>query len=116
MNRTSTQVIEDHLTKRLKGDTEGDIRDNFSPDIVILSSFGVYRGHDGVRQSASKLDEMLKDATFHYNHTLIEKDYAFLEWTASAKEKNICDGVDSFVVHNSKIVMQTIHYSLVSKQ
>ena len=111
MSRTPTEIIQDHLTKRLVGDIEDDIKTNYSPDILILSSFGVFRGHDGVRQSADKLSDALGDATFHYNHTIIEADYAFLEWTGKSKTTEVCDGADSFVVHNDKIIMQTIHYT-----
>jgi hypothetical protein len=97
--------------KRLNGDVEGDIKENFSPDIIILSSFGTFHGHDGVRHSAAKLKDALGDATFSYNHTMIEGNYTFLEWTGSSKDTAVCDGADSFVVQDGLITMQTIHYS-----
>lgn len=115
MARTTTEIIQDHLSKRLEGDVEGDIKKNFSPDIVILSSFGVFRGHEGVRQSAAKLATALKKASFEYSHLLIEDEYAFLEWRGEGDDNIVSDGVDSFVVRNDKIVLQTIHYSAVKK-
>lgn len=111
MARTTTEVIQSHLMKRLEGDLEGDIQENFSLDVLILSSYGVFRGHDGIRQSASKLADDIGEAEFEYNHTQIEGNYALLEWSAKNGKRAVCDGADSFVVENGKIVLQTIHYS-----
>ncbi len=97
--------------KRLEGDVEGDIKANFSPDVIILSSYGVFKGHDGVRQSAARLAEDIGEAEFAYNHTQIEGNYALLEWSAKHTKRPVLDGADSFVVENGKIVLQTIHYS-----
>ena len=114
MSRTPTEVIEDHLAKRLAGDVEADIKANYASDIVILSSFGTYKGHDGVRESAAKLAEALgQNAVFTYNRTLIEGDYALLEWSADSKGTKVCDGADSFVVEGGKIIMQTVHFTPV---
>lgn len=111
MNRTSTEVIQDHLAKRLVGDIEGDISTNFSEDVIILSSYGTFRGHEGVRDSAAKLKKAMGNAIFAYNHTMIEGDFAFLEWSGESQQKKVSDGADSFVVKNGKIILQTIHYS-----
>jgi hypothetical protein len=115
MARTATEVIEDHLNKRLQGNVEEDIKANFAEDIVILSSYGTFRGHDGVRESADKLKKMLGKAEFAYNTTIIEGDYGFLEWSGRSGEAIVCDGADSFVVKGGLIVMQTIHYSAQSR-
>ena len=111
MARTTTEVIHDHLSRRLGGDVEGDIESNFSPDIIILSGFATYRGHQGIRESAKALAEATSGGTFSYNRTVIEGPYGFLEWTASAEDTKISDGADSFVVHDGLIVFQSIHYT-----
>lgn len=115
MSRTPTDIIQDHLMKRLEGDIEADIRTNFSPEVIILSSYGVFRGHDGVRQSAAQLQRLMGDAVFAFNHTVIEKNFGFLEWSGRSKDKQVCDGADSFVIKDEKIVLQTIHYSALSR-
>jgi len=110
--RTTTQVIYDHLARRLAGDVEGDIETNYAKDVLILSSFSTFRGHDGVRQSAAQLAEVGAGAEFSYNRTVIEDEYAFLEWTASRHgSRTIQDGSDSFRVIHGRIVMQSIHYT-----
>ena len=110
--RTPTQVLQDHLTKRLDGEIDEDIKNNYSKDVIILSSFGTFKGHDGVTLSANKLDRDIHGAKFTYNHTQIEGEYALLEWSAELPNKTVTDGADSFVIKDGKIVLQTVHYSV----
>jgi hypothetical protein len=115
--RTTTEVFEDHLAKRLAGDVEGDIKENYAKDVVFLTGTGAFHGHDGVRHSAAELSEhVTKNTLFEYRHTLVEGDYAFLEWTARAEDRVVGDGADSFVIKNGKIVLQTIHYSVDKRE
>lgn len=110
--RTTTDVVYDHLCKRMEDDLEGDIRDNFHPDVVLLSGFGTYRGHDGIRQSARLLAEVVgPTGEFTYSRTVIEREYGFLEWTARDGDHCVHDGADSFHVVDGLIVMQTCHYT-----
>lgn len=111
--RSATEVFHSHLINRLKGDTENDITTNYATDVLLLTGTGAYQGHDGVRQSATELSNNLgKGGDFRYNHTLVDGDYAFLEWTARSPGGDVCDGADSFVIQDGLIVFQSIHYSL----
>lgn len=109
--RTTTEVFEDHLAKRLAGDIEGDIAENYAEGVVLLTGTGAFEGHDGVRKSAQEFEEYVGNIPYEYNHTLIKGDYAFLEWTAKGDGKMVADGADGFVIKNGKIVMQNIHYT-----
>lgn len=115
MSRTTTEVLQDHLAKRLNNEVEKDIEANFAEDVVILSSFGVYEGHQGVRDSAKRLKEFLGKGTYHYKRVIIERDFGFLDWTGESDKAMVCDGADSYVVKDGKIVMQTIHYKTEGK-
>lgn len=110
--RTTTEVLHDHLARRLDGDLEGDLAENFSEDVLLLTGFATYRGHDGVRASAAQLREAVGDrGSFVYSRTVIEDDYAFLEWQGRDEKTVVSDGADSFHIVDGKIVMQTIHYT-----
>ena len=111
-SRTIDEVFRDHLELRAIGDVERDIERNFAPEVVLLSSYGVFRGHAGVRQSADLLAEHLGEARFGYTRRLVEKDVAFLEWEAWSQEVSVCDGADTFVIRNGLIAIQTIHYTV----
>lgn len=112
MPRTTTQVLHDHLMKRMEGDLEGDIRDNFHEDVVLLSSFATYRGHEGIRQSSEQLWQAIGPAgSFSYSRTVIEGEYAFLEWTAEDDNTCVHDGVDSYHIVDGRVAMQTVHFT-----
>ena len=114
-SRSVKDIIESHLQNRKKGDIDRDIQENISPEIIILSNHGVFRGHQGVRHSSKILNQELPDAKFDYKKISIEEDYGFLEWSASSKNHKVEDGADSFVVRNEKIVFQSIHYQVKIK-
>lgn len=111
-----TSVIYSHLTHRLAGDTGADICEDFAEDVIILSSLGRFYGHDGVRRSATLLAEQLPGSSFSFRQTLIEGAFGFLEWTAKAPTSEVCDGADSFVVRDGRIILQTIHYTLTTRE
>jgi hypothetical protein len=110
--RSTTEVFQDHLAKRLDGDLDGDLEANYSKGVVFLTGTGTFHGWQGVRESAAELEQYVgSNAIFDYHHTLVEDEYAFLEWTSSSSENKVCDGADSFVVRDGKIIFQSIHYN-----
>lgn len=114
--RSASEVINSHLKNRESGELEKDINDNISSDVVILSTYGTLKGHNGVRQSSAKLKELLGDVTYNYNKILIEGDYGYLEWSVDSEHVSVDDGADSFVVKEGKIVFQTAHYTVKKKK
>jgi hypothetical protein len=109
--RSTHDIVQDHLAKRAAGDLEGDIRDNYSPDIVILSGDGALVGADGVRKSEQALSDALGHSTYDYEEVREFESYGFLEWSAKGERSTIGDGADSFVVRDDRIVFQGIHYT-----
>lgn len=111
MERSTTEVLHDHLARRLDGNVDADIRVNYADDVLILSGFGTFRGKDGVRQSAQELAEAVTGSRFAYNRTAVEGEYAFLEWTASDADTKVCDGADAFHIRDGRIVFQSVHFT-----
>lgn len=66
MSRGATEVFDDHLARADRGDVEGDIAANFSPDCVLLTSHGRFESHAGARQAAALLAKQVPDATYVY--------------------------------------------------
>lgn len=110
--RAPEEVLKDHLHLGKHGTVEEDLSRNYAEDVVMLTSFGIYRGHDGVRQLAERLREEVPEATFEYHTVEIEEEVGFLEWSAESPEATIDDGADSFVIRGGQIVAQTIHYTV----
>ena len=91
---------------------EEDIARNYADGVVLLTGFGTFRGHDGVRRSAQILREQLHCVRYEYRTKLVDGEMAFLEWTARCRDAAVHDGADSFSIRGGRIVAQTIHYSV----
>lgn len=114
--RTTQEVFDDHLALAAAGDVETDLERNYDPDVVILWRDGIERGRDAARRLAAVLEEELPQAVFTYTNRLVAGDVAFLEWTAEANASRVRDGADSFVIRGSRIVAQTIHYTVEARR
>jgi hypothetical protein len=111
-NRSSREVIADHLAKLQEHKIEEDLAGNYAEEVILLTHTGVYRGHAGVRDSYQVLRETLGDARLEYYNLLLENEYVFLEWRVLSDSLRVNEGADSFVVRNGKVVAQTMHYTV----
>lgn len=114
--RNAREVFDDHLSCADLGDVETDIRRNFSPECLLITSEGVFRGHNGIRQAARLLDSHLPEVVFEYTSRVVEGEMAFLEWTGKSAEAAVHDGADTFIVRDGKICAMTAHYTITKKQ
>ena len=112
--RSTEEVLSDHLRLRRTGRTEEDLSRNCDEDVIVLSHLGQLRFIDAMHTLASLLDEHLRDARYHYATVLVDGESGFLRWTAEADDFTVFDGADSFCVRDGRIVAQTIAYSLSS--
>ncbi len=110
--RSAKEVLDDHLREGQEGSVEADLSRNYAEDLVVLTSSGIYHGHDGLRQLAEKLRNELPNSVFEYRTRLVEGDVGFVEWTGHGDSSYVDDGADSYVIRNGKIVAQTIHYTV----
>jgi hypothetical protein len=111
--RPAVEVFEDHLRLRSIGDVEGDLERNYAEDIVLLCEPGVLRGRDAVRNSARRLAWQIPGAGFEFPVRRLEGDFALLVWSARAAGQEVHHGVDTFVIRDGRIVMQSIYYRVV---
>ncbi len=121
--RTTREVLDDHLrlAQRTDGQPPGpanleeDISRNFSPDIVLLTGYGLFRGLEGLRAKAKLLDEQLPNGRWVYRNVMAEGELGFLEWSGVGKNgARIEDGADSYLVRDGRIIAMTIHYTVLA--
>ncbi len=111
--RSTTEVLHGHLADRLAGRVDDDIEANYADDVVLLGGSGHYLGKAGVRASAEELERLLPGVEFAYEQTVLEGDYAFLEWAAYRDGAQAALGADSFVIRDGRIRMQTVHFRVL---
>ena len=112
MARTTLEIFNDHLARADRGDVEGDIAANFALDCVLLTTYGRFTGHDGVRAAAALLAEQIPNAIYEYTQRSVESEMAFLEWTAAGNGAMVRDGADSYLCRDGRIQIMTIHYTV----
>jgi hypothetical protein len=110
--RTTQEVFESHLKRRTAWDLDGDLTENYAEDILLFCEHTVLIGREAVRASADRLMLQLPGAKFQFSTQLVKGDYAFLVWSAESDRFTVKDGVDSFVIRDGRIVMQSIFYRL----
>ncbi len=110
--RSTIEVFEDHLALAQEGELEADLIRNVATDIVLLTTYGVFRGYEGVRKAAALLDEQIGRTKYTYRTRLVHGDHAFLEWSAHSEVASIEDGADSYLIRDGRIQSMTIHYTV----
>jgi hypothetical protein len=110
--RTTQEVFENHILLTLDWDQDLDITQNYSPDCDLLTSFGAFKGHDGVKSFLEIINQKLPDADYLYINRLWKGEIAFLEWQAESPVAFVDDGAESFLIRNGLIVSQTVHCTI----
>lgn len=110
--RTTSEVVSDHLHQAVNGDIESDLQRNYASDLVVLTGFGVFHGYEGLREVNRLLQRQLPDAAYQYRTRLDAGQIAFLEWNAQTGSALVTDGADTYHVRDGRIQVQTIHYTL----
>lgn len=114
--RTAEEVLNSHLALKQSHDLERDLQSNLAADCVLLTGYGVFHGHDGVRRAAAMLYEQLGEAHFDYRTVLVHGEMGFLEWGTDAARAVVRDGADSYLIRCGKIQVMTIHYTVEPKE
>ncbi len=114
--RSPREVFEEHLRLAQEGKVEEDIKRNIAEDIVLLTNYGTFHGHKGVREAAKLLEKQLPGGTYSYKLKLCHGKMCFLQWTGDSEESYIPDGADSYLIEEGKIKVQTIFYTVHNKK
>lgn len=80
--------------------------------MTLLTGYGVFHGHDGVRESAKILSRYIPAGQYEYRCQHLAGEIAYLEWTATADSAAVQNGADTFLIRDGYIVVQTIYYTV----
>jgi len=112
MQRSTAQVLEDHLRLRQAAQLDMDLEQNYASDVILLCDHGAFKGRDAARKSGDDLTAQLPDGRFEYVVKYVTAEYAYVHWTADSTTNRIEDGADTFVIRSVRIIMQSIFLSL----
>ena len=114
--RSTREVFESHLIYTLDWNQEVDIKTNFDEECFIITSYGTFFGHDGVRKLAQMQEVQIPEADILYTTKICRGELAFLEWQAESDDSYIDDGASTYLIRKGKIIAQTIHYTVRSRE
>jgi hypothetical protein len=80
--------------------------------LCCFAKKGVLKGHDAVRTSAKALADQLPDARFLFPFKAVDGEHALIQWSARSANARVDFGVDTFVIRDGRIVLQTVSYQL----
>ena len=115
MTRTPQEVFADHGQALAAGDLDAIVAD-YADDSVVITSAGVARGKDEIRQVFVKLLEDLPEAAWDLKTLIFDGDVLLLEWAADSAVNSADDGVDTFVFRDGMIWAQTVRYTPRAKK
>lgn len=103
------------MAHRANGNTYKDLEENYASDAVLLCEHGAKHGHSGVAESANRLKQQLEGGGFEIQRVVVQGEFALLLWHGETVRTLIENGVDSFVIRDGRIVMQSVFYSIRDK-
>lgn len=110
--RSPREVLDRHLWQSRHGTLESDLTEKLRPRRHRFHSVGRRprpRPRASLRRQAPR---ELPDTTFDYDEVLVDGEFAFLEWRGRGSDGTcVCDGADSYVIHDGRITAQSIHYA-----
>ena len=115
MARTPQEVFAHHGQALAAGDLDAIVAD-YADDSVVITSAGVARGKDEIRQVFVKLLDDLPEAAWDLKSLIFEGDVLLLEWAADSAVNSADDGVDTFVFRDGMIWAQTVRYTPRAKK
>jgi ureidoacrylate peracid hydrolase len=109
--RTAPEVYEHHTHAMINGDLD-EIVSDYAEDAVFITPTGVLRGREGVRKGFTRIFRELPDPQWHVHTRVLDGDMLFLEWTAQSDGARAEDGVETLLVRDGAIALQTVHYTV----
>jgi ketosteroid isomerase-like protein len=114
---TTEAVVNRHLQRFSAGDLPGVVAD-YAPNAVFIVPSGVLRGVAAIEPLfAALIAEFAKPgAIFDLQQQVVEGDVAYIRWVAETADNTYDLGTDTFVVRDSKILIQTFAFKATPKR
>ena len=106
--RSTQEVLDHHLDCFGRADLEGILSD-YSSSSLMFTPTGVLKGPDAMRPVFQGIFKEFsqKGTTFSMKHVCVERDYAFILWSAETADNVYELGTDTFVIRDDKILVHT---------
>jgi ketosteroid isomerase-like protein len=111
VTRSAEEVFRDHGRAVNAGDLQAILAD-YADDAFLLTAQGVLKGKSGAETFFTQAFDVLPNVQVSAKHTAAAGDVVTVWWSAESPAGRIDDGVDTFVVENDLIKIQTISFTV----
>jgi len=113
---TSQAILEHHLEAFGKNDIDG-IMEDYTEQSEVWTPEGAIRGREDIRSFFSFAFTLFpKDSTrLKIKQMIVNKNKAYIVWTAETATTNVPIGTDSFEIKEGKILWQSAAIQIIQK-
>ena len=111
MSRTPQEVFDEHFAAVARGNIDAVIA-GYSTDAVVMTVDSAMRGHDAIRSFFTAALGMVSEPRFTLDSVLSEGDAVLVTWSLTSPAARIRGAVDTFVIADDKIRLQTTVFTL----
>jgi ketosteroid isomerase-like protein len=109
MARTTEEVYLDHVSALGSGDF-GKLLDDYADDAVLMTLNMSFTGKEGVAAFFQGVMEAYPGLVITAGPYAVSGDYLLATWSAESDVATVDAGVDTFVVHDDRIQLQTVWF------
>jgi hypothetical protein len=114
MARSTEQVLQHHSEALTGGDSRA-LMEDYAADAVLLTVDGAHVGTAAIAGFFAKMRSVLPNAKLSLTGHRVHGDFALVAWKADSDVVTIPYGVDTFVIRDDKIRLQTVWSTVVPK-
>lgn len=114
MARSTEQVFQDHIRALLNGDFPALMAD-YAADAVLMTMDGANVGKTAIQGYFVNALAALPNFKLSLTGHIVQGDFVLFTWTAVSDVATVPHGVDTFVIHDDKIRLQTVWLTAVPK-
>ncbi len=114
MARSTEQVFQDHVRAHLEGDLSAMLA-NYADDAVLMAMDGARVGKAAIQEYLVVTLSALHDAQLTPTGHKVQGDFVLFTWSGVSEAATIPYGVDTFVIHDDKIQLETVWFTIVPK-
>jgi ketosteroid isomerase-like protein len=114
MARSTERVFQDHMRALLNGDFPALMAD-YADDAILMTMDGANVGKAAIQEHFVNTLSAMPNAKLSLTGHIVHGDLVLVTWTVVSDIATVPHGVDTFVIHDDKIRLQTIWFTIVPK-
>jgi len=111
MTRSPVEVLQDHVRAVNSGDMQVILAD-YADHAQVLTAQGALKGKPGVEAFFTQALSLLPGAELAVDQTVTGDNCLLVWWSANSSAGRIDDGIDTFVIEEGLITLQTPTFSI----